>query len=138
VLLLDANVIIYSEGREHRYRSSCRIIVHQARQNSSAYCINTETFQEVMHYYARRGERARGVGVAEDLLSMFPTVIPITIAEIREAMRLMSETSDLTARDAIHAAVVLEHSLEGIISADQDFDRVPSLRRFDPIELTSG
>ena len=53
-------------------------------------------------------------------------------------MRLMAETHDLSARDAIHAAVVFEHELEGIISADQDYDRIQGLRRYDPIEAAAG
>ena len=50
-------------------------------------------------------------------------------------MRLLAETQDLTTRDAIHAAVVFEHGLEGIVSADRDYDRIPGLRRLDPIVL---
>ena len=53
-------------------------------------------------------------------------------------MRLMAETRDLSARDAIHAAVVIEHGLEGIVSADHDFDRILGLVRFDPITLSAG
>ena len=50
-------------------------------------------------------------------------------------MRLLAEMPGIEARDAIHAAVVFEHRLEGIVSADRDFDRIPGLRRFDPLEV---
>ncbi len=93
---------------------------------------------EILNFYVRRGETARGVGVAEDLLSMFLTIIPITAAEITAAMRLLAQTPQLSARDAIHAAVVIEHGMEGIVSADRDFDRIVGLRRYDPIELAAG
>ena len=79
-----------------------------------------------------------GLTQLEDLLSTFPDIIPITAAEIRTAMRLMGETRSLSPRDAIHAAVVITHGLEGIVSADQDFDRIPGLRRFDPMEAAAG
>lgn len=138
MLLLDANIAIYAEGRDHRYHNPCRTIMVLARENSSAYCIDTEILQEILNFYVRRGETARGVGVSEDLLSMFLTIVPITAAEIMAAMRLLTETRDLSARDAIHAAVVIEHALEGIVSADRDFDRVPGLCRFDPIALAAG
>ena len=67
-----------------------------------------------------------------------PNIVPITTTEIATAMRLLAETPDLSARDAVHAAVVIEHNLEGIISADRDFVRVPGIRRYDPAEVTSG
>ena len=43
----------------------------------------------------------------------------------------------MASRDAIHAAVVFEHRLEGIISADRAFDGIAGLTRFDPKELAA-
>ena len=138
MLLLDANIPMYAEGRDHRYHQPCQRVMELARANSSDYCVDTETLQEILYVYFSRRETARGVGVAQDLLGMFPVIFPITPAEISTAMRLMAETRDLASRDAIHAAVVLEHSLEGIVSTDRDFDRIPGLRRYDPMELAAG
>lgn len=36
------------------------------------------------------------------------------------------------ARDALHAAVVMEERLEGIISFDEDFDRIRGVLRRPP------
>ncbi|MYC36231.1 MAG: type II toxin-antitoxin system VapC family toxin [Chloroflexi bacterium] len=138
MLLLDANIAMYAEGREHRYQQPCKRVMELAKANSSDYCVDTEILQEILYVYYSRGETDRGIGVAQDILGMFPTIIPITTAEITIAMRLMSETRRLSARDAIHAAVVINHNLEGIVSADQDFVRIPGLRRFDPIEVAAG
>ena len=138
MLLLDANIAMYAEGREHRYQQPCKRVMELAKANSSDYCVDTETLQEILYVYYSRRETDRGIGVARDILGMFPTIIPITAAEIRAAMRLMGETRNLSARDAIHAAVVFEHNLDGIITADQDFDRIPGLRRFDPMEVATS
>lgn len=138
MLLLDANIPMYAEGGEHRYQQPCKQVMELARCDSSAYCTDTEVLQEILYVYFSRGETGRGIGVAQDLLGMFPTIIPITVSEITTAMQLMSQTHALASRDAIHAAVVFEHGLEGIVSADQDYDRIPGLRRFDPIALAAG
>ena len=138
MLLLDANIPMYAEGRQHRYRQPSKRVMELARDNSSAYCIDTETLQEILYVYFSRGETVRGIGVARDLLRMFPAIIPITVDEITTAMRLLTKTHDLSTRDAIHAAVVFEHGLEGIVSADRDYDRIPGLRRLDPIALAAG
>lgn len=137
-MLLDANIAMYAEGREHRYQQPCKRVMELAKANSSDYCVDTEMLQEILYVYYSRGETDRGIGVAQDILGMFPTIIPITAAEITIAMRLMSGTRSLSARDAIHAAVVINHDLQGIVSADQDFDRIPGLRRFDPMEAAAG
>lgn len=135
--LLDANVVIYAIGREHFYRRPCQLLMEQAQDQPDDFVIDVEALQEVLHFYSRRGELNRGIESVEGLLSRLPNIIPVSAAEIRVAMRLMSETRNLSARDAIHAAVVIEHGLEGIISADGDFDHIPGLRRFDPIALAS-
>ena len=136
--LIDANVVMYSEGREHFYRDSCKIILDSVDAWSDEYAIDTETLQELLYVYSSRGELEKGLAVTERLLNLFSEIIPISATEIRVAMRLMSETRNLSARDAIHAAVVIEHGLEGIVSADQDYDRIPGLRRFDPMEVAAG
>lgn len=138
MILLDANVPIYSQGRDHPYRESCRAIIDQVNAGDQSYAIDAETLQEVLYYYTRQGEVSRGIQVVEDLLPRFSDIIPITATEITTAMRLLTETHDLSTRDAIHAAVVFEHGLEGIVSADRDYDRIPGLRRLDPIALAAG
>ena len=136
--LLDANVVIYSEGGEHIYRDPCKRILDSVDAWPGEFAINAETLQEILYVYYSRGELGRGVAVTERLLNLFSEIIPITAAEIRTAMRLMSQTNGLSSRDAIHAAVVIEHGLEGIISADQDYDRIRGLRRYDPTEVAAG
>jgi len=102
------------------------------------FAIDAEGLQEILYFYSRRGELGRGMAIVEGLLSRLPNIIPITAVEIRTAMRILAETPGIEARDAIHAAVAIEHGPEGIVSADRDFDRIPGLRRFDPIEATAG
>lgn len=135
--LLDANVVIYAIGREHFYRRPCQLLMEQVHDQPDDFVIDVEALQEVLHFYSRRGELDRGIESVEGLLSRLPNIIPVSAAEISVAIQLMSEIHNLSARDAIHAAVVIEHGLEGIISADGDFDRIPGLRRFDPIALAS-
>ena len=136
--LLDANVAIYANGGEHIYRRPCQLIMESVEADPDGYAMDVETLQEILHCYSRRGEVERGIQVLEGLLPYFPDVIPITASEITTAIRLITQTHGLPTRHAIHAAVVFHHSLEGIVSADRDFDRLPGLRRFDPMEVTAG
>ena len=136
--LLDANVVIYANGREHRYRRPCQLLIEQVEASPDGYAIDIEALQEILYFYARQGEPAKGTAIVERLLSRLSTIIPITVPEIRTAMRVLAETPGLSSRDAIHAAVVIERGLEGIISADRDFDRIAGIRRFDPIDVAAS
>lgn len=60
---------------------------------------------------------------------IFPTVIPVTAGILGRARRLMDEHPDIMARDALHAAVVMDERLDGVFSFDADFDRIPGVVR---------
>ncbi len=136
--LLDANVVIYSLGREHPYREPCRAIINQSERRSHDYAVNAEMPQEILNVFWNKRDIEMGIEVVNRLLSLFPNPIPITGAEVALATQLIGQVQRLSARDAIHVAVVMIHGLEGIVSTDKDFDHVPGLRRYDPLDMAVG
>ena len=133
--LIDTNVFIYAAGRPHLYKEPCLNILARIATGEQGYAIDAELLQEILHSYALRRVRDVGVSVFDRTLALFPSPLPVTVEELRAARNLMQRYSDLYARDAIHAAFVLVHSFEGLVSADQIFDKMSELKRFDPQEL---
>jgi predicted nucleic acid-binding protein len=134
-MLIDANVVFYATGGPHAYKRPCLQILLDAARGELEANVDVEVFQEVLHAYSLRGERKRGLSTFDDLLVTFPTPIPIEREDILGARMLMERHAGLSARDAIHAAVVLNHGLEAIISADRAFDQILEIKRLDPLEL---
>ena len=132
--LLDTSVVLYALGKPHPYKAACQRIVEDIEEGSSAYTIDVELLQEVVYVYASRGERERALTVVDLLLDLFPEPIPVTRHEIALMPRVLRETPSLSPRDAIHAAVVLRHGLEGLVTTDKAFLTIPGLTVFDPIE----
>lgn len=62
-------------------------------------------------------------------------VEPINAADVEEAATSVVLYADLSTRDLIHLAVRRRLEVDGVVSADKDFDRVPGLRRLDPADL---
>lgn len=131
--LLDTNVFVYAQGGSHPYREPCRAVL--AAADPEAYGVDVETLQEILDVYARRGQRRIALVTVADVLDSFPDPFPISRREIEEAAAIVDAHPRLSPRDAIHAAVVLTNGLEGIVSTDRAFDRVPGLVRFDPADL---
>jgi predicted nucleic acid-binding protein len=69
------------------------------------------------------------------LLILFPTPLPVSGEIIAAARDILAAHPQVEPRDAIHAAVVLNHDLEAIISADRAFDQLSEIKRLDPLEL---
>ena len=57
----------------------------------------------------------------------------LTLAKVMDrALELVDADAGLSARDAVHAAVVQVYGLEGICTFDRDFDRVPGCHCVEP------
>jgi predicted nucleic acid-binding protein len=56
-------------------------------------------------------------------------VLDVTLADTDRARDLLSSTAGISARDAVHAAVMLNHEVEWIATFDAGFDRVRGIRR---------
>lgn len=133
--LLDTNVFVYARGKPGPYKEPCRALIAEAGGKPSAFGVDVELLQELLDIYARRNQRKNGAAFVADILTSFPEPFPITRGQVEEAAGIIVAHPRLSPRDAIHAAVVRLHGLEGIVSADKAFDRVPGVKRFDPLKL---
>lgn len=129
--LIDTNVVIYAAGKAHPLQEEARRVLDRIAEGASHANVDAELLQEILHVYDARKERAKGFDTIDDLLVLFPNPIPIGREEIETARDLMRAYSFLGARDAIHAAVVQTHDLEGIVTADKIFDRIKGVKRLD-------
>lgn len=135
--LVDTNVFMYAVGRNHDYRESCRTLIAQLRSGDLDVNIDVEVVQEILHIYHARNQTNVGIRVARDVMMMLPRPITVTPQTVSSATDLLERYPSIQSRDAVHAAVALEHGLEGIISADRGFDIIDGLKRFDPKELAA-
>ena len=94
--------------------------------------IDAETLQELLHRYRALHRWDEGRSVYDLARTIFLAVIPVTAAVLDRARLLMDKHATIMARDALHAAVVLEHNLDAICSFDHDFDRIRAIRRIEP------
>ena len=75
-------------------------------------------------------DRREAIQPAFDLLhAILDEIIPIDMPVIEAAKTLVLGYSRLSARDALHVAVMQEHGIDRIMSFDRGFDAIPGLRR---------
>lgn len=132
---MDSNVAIYAVGSEHPYRDVCGEILRRAERSEIEVVISAEILQEILYHYAGRGQAEKGMAVAERLMDIVAAVWPVDRKDIERAMDLMRGNTAIKTRDAIHTAVMLNHDLTDILSADTDFDLIGDIQRTDPLKL---
>lgn len=132
MLLIDSNIFMYAAGADHPHKEpSVRFLARVARAELDA-AVDAEVLQEILHRYRAIGRWAGGRQVYDGARRIVGFVIPVTADVVDSARRLLDGYERLTARDALHAAVVNLHGLDGIVSYDRDFDVVEGLRRSEP------
>ena len=136
--LLDTNIVVYARGRASPYKEACTAVLAFGEENPDAFGVDVEALQELLDIYTRRGERSFAARLVGEILAGFPDPYPITRREIEEASDIIKGYRRLTPRDAIHAAVVVNYGLEGIVTADRSFDQIAGVTRFDPRTLAAG
>ncbi len=132
LVMLDSNVPMYAAGQEHPYRSPCQRVLERIVAGELEAVTNVEVHQEILHRYIAIGLAAKGREVSQDFQHLVPRVLPVTLEEIELARELSARYPELPGRDLVHLAVMLNHGIEIVVSADRHFDRFSEIRRLDP------
>lgn len=129
---LDANVFVYAAGRPHPLKEPCVAVLRRVEAGDLVATTSTETLQELLHVYQRRGLATAGATLVRQVMALLPDILPVETADLGVAADLVEAHPDLPARDAVHAAVARRHGIATIVSADKHFDGLGELTRTDP------
>lgn len=140
ISFIDANIIMYTVGKEHKYKGPCSLLVRRIAEENILVASDTEVLQEILYRYWLIGEFKRAQETYSDFKSLVSLMFPVTIDDVDLALELLERHQNIQPRDAIHAAVMLNNGLTRIYSTDAHFDEIKGVERIDPIEasLNSG
>jgi uncharacterized protein len=132
LILVDANIFMYAAGTDHPHKAPSAQFLTRVAGGDIDAAVDAEALQEILHRYRAMGRWEEGRRVYESARRVVPVSIPITVEILDAARDLLNGHRELTARDAIHAAVALASEAEAICSYDRDFDCIAELRRIEP------
>ena len=132
MILIDANILMYAAGAEHPNKAPSVRLLEKVADGSVDAALDAEVLQEVLHRYRAIDRWRDGSKVYDDARRIFGMVVPITTEILDHARILLDEHDGISARDALHAAVVAIHDLDALCSYDRGFDRIPTIRRVEP------
>ena len=80
----------------------------------------------------RRDLPAEAVSLARSILAVFPVLLEVGAREMTATCDLLESMSELSPRDAVHAATMLTHDISVIVTADIHFDQLAQVQRISP------
>ena len=120
---------MYLIGAAHPHKTEAQLILERLIAAGQRLVTDAEVLQEILHRYTAINKR-EAVGPAFQVtLDIVDEVIPIEKAEVLRAGEIAQNRALMSARDAVHIAVMERHGIRSILSFDADFDRWPGLQR---------
>ena len=120
---------MYVAGRDHPNREMARRFLDRVHAGEVEACTSTEVLQEILYRYSSLGRLDLARQVYELFVQICPVVLPVTLADTDRAKDLLASTAGVSARDAVHAAVMINNDVQQIATFDSGFDRLDGLER---------
>jgi uncharacterized protein len=129
VIFVDSNIPMYLVGVDHPNKTLARLALERAIVDNEPLATDVEVFQELLHRYAAINRRD-AIGPAWDaLLGVVDVVHAIELEDVTRARRLVVGPNTLSARDAVHLAVMQRRGIDRILTFDAGFDGIVGIER---------
>ena len=129
MILLDSNIPMYLVGAAHPHKLDAQRLLESAVSSGEPLVTDTEVLQEICHRYAAMGRRDAIQPAFDAILGVVDDVLPIDLQDAESAKDILLRYDVLSARDAIHIAVMDRHGIERIMTFDRGFDAHPGIER---------
>ncbi len=133
-IFLDANVFLYAIGGEGPYREHCRALLSAVSSGQLEGVTSSEVLQEILHVRKRRLGAKDATLAVRSAAALVAEVLSVGAKDVLTACDLLDVHARLSARDALHVAVMKNSGVFRMVSVDADFDDVNEVKRLSPKE----
>ncbi len=129
MILIDSNIPMYLVGAAHPHKIDAQRLVEKLISERRRLVTDAEVLQEILHRYIAVNRRDAIQATFDSLLGIIDDVLSIDRATVERAKEIVFGNKRLSARDAIHLAVMEQHGISRILSFDTGFDGFPGIAR---------
>jgi len=120
---------MYLVGAAHPSKTAAQRQLERVIADGERLVTDAEVLQEILHRYVAIARRDAIQPAFDALRGVVDEVFPIELADVERAKDLLAGNASLSARDALHVAVMHRQGVSQIMSFDADFDLIPGLSR---------
>jgi predicted nucleic acid-binding protein len=129
MIFVDSNIPMYLVGGPHPHKVDSQRVLETAVAAGERLVTDAEVLQEILHRYVAIGRRDAIQPAFDALLGVVDEVFPIGAADVERAKTIVLGRLRLSARDALHAAVMEHQGIARILTFDGGFDQIPGMTR---------
>ena len=129
MIFIDANVPMYLVGAEHPHKLDAQRLLERALSAAERLVTDAEVLQELSHRYVAIDRRDMVQPAFDAILGVVDEVLEVELSDAEAAKDLVLRYRSLSARDAIHLAIMRRHDIERIMTFDRGFDAHSGIER---------
>ncbi len=129
MILIDSNIPMYVVGAAEAQKAVALRLLAKLVNERQRLVTDAEVLQEILHRYVSINRRESIQPALDALLGVADEVLPVERAAVERAKEIVMGHRNLSARDAVHLAVMQQHGIERILSFDSGFDNFPGITR---------
>jgi uncharacterized protein len=129
VIFVDSNIPMYLVGAAHLHKAHARRRLEDAIAAGERLVTSAEVLREILHRYVAIDRRDAIQPAFDALLGVVDDVLPIGRKDVERAREFVLGRQGLSARDALHRAVMEREQISRIMSFDAGFDDLPGITR---------
>jgi uncharacterized protein len=127
VIFVDSNIPMYLVGAPHPHKIDAQRMLEKLLSERVRLVTDAEVLQEILHRYVAIDRRDAIQPAFDALLGIVDEVLSVDLAATERAKAIVLGSQRLSARDALHLAVMEQHSVHQILSFDTGFDGYPGI-----------
>jgi len=120
---------MYLVGASHPHKLDAQCWLESALSAGERLVTDAEVLQEICHRYVAINRREAIQPAFDVTLGVVDDVLPIVRADVERAKDIALRYQSLSARDALHLAVMEHHGITQLMSFDRGFDAYPEITR---------
>lgn len=129
MIFIDSNIPMYLVGAAHPLKAVARARLEEAISGGERLVTSAEVLQEILHRYVAIDRREAIRPALDAILGVVDEVYPVERADVEKAAEVLAGRLRVSARDALHVAVMARRRVKRILSFDGGFDGVPGIER---------
>ena len=124
-VFVDSNIPMYVAGKEHPHRERARRLLTKIQRGQIEGFTSVEMLQEILYRYTALQKPDLAREVYDAFVQICPVVLGVTLADTELARNLLGDVDGISARDAIHAAVMINAVWSGLRRSIRDLIACP-------------
>jgi uncharacterized protein len=109
VILIDSNVPMYLVGAAHPHRGDAQRLLEKLVSERQRLVTDAEVLREILHRYVSINRRETIQAAFDSLFRIVDEVLAVDRAAAERAKEIVFVNPRLSARDAVHLAVMERH-----------------------------